>query len=61
MADGGDGYPVFRPRMTTRDIMDQALANYVTAASPLSAPLQNRIVCADSNTAAPPACPTILP
>ena len=61
MADGGDGYPVFRPRMTTRDIMDQALANYVAAASPLSAPLQNRIVCADSNAAAPPACPTILP
>jgi len=61
MADGGDGYQVVRPRMTTRDIMDQALANYVAAASPLSAPLQNRIVCADSNPAAPPACPTILP
>ena len=23
MADGGDGYPVFRPRMTTREIMDE--------------------------------------
>jgi 2',3'-cyclic-nucleotide 2'-phosphodiesterase (5'-nucleotidase family) len=61
MADGGDGYPVFRPRMTTREIMDQAVANYVTATSPIAAPLQNRIVCADSNAAAPPACPTILP
>ncbi|HEX7346225.1 MAG TPA: 5'-nucleotidase C-terminal domain-containing protein, partial [Candidatus Limnocylindrales bacterium] len=61
MADGGDSYPVFRPRMTTREIMDQALADYVTANSPIAAPLQNRIVCADSNTAAPPACPAILP
>ena len=61
IADGGDGYPVFRPRMTTREIMDEALADYVSANSPIAAPLQNRIVCADSNTAAPPACPTILP
>jgi 2',3'-cyclic-nucleotide 2'-phosphodiesterase (5'-nucleotidase family) len=61
MADGGDGYPVFRPRMTTREIMDQAVANYITANSPVPAPLQGRITCADSNTAAPPACPTTLP
>jgi 2',3'-cyclic-nucleotide 2'-phosphodiesterase (5'-nucleotidase family) len=61
MADGGDGYPVFRPRMTTREIMDEAVADYVTATSPIAAPLQNRIVCADSNMAAPPACPAILP
>jgi 2',3'-cyclic-nucleotide 2'-phosphodiesterase (5'-nucleotidase family) len=61
IADGGDGYPVFRPRMTTREIMDEAVADYVTANSPIAAPLQNRIVCADSNAAAPPACPTILP
>ena len=61
MADGGDGYPVFRPRMTTREIMDETVADYVTANSPIAAPLQNRIVCADSNAAAPPACPTILP
>ena len=61
MADGGDGYPVFRPRMTTREIMDEVLADHVTANSPIAAPLQNRIVCADSNAAAPPACPTILP
>jgi 2',3'-cyclic-nucleotide 2'-phosphodiesterase (5'-nucleotidase family) len=61
IADGGDGYPVFRPRMTTREIMDEAVADYITANSPIAAPLQDRIVCADSNTAAPPACPTILP
>jgi 2',3'-cyclic-nucleotide 2'-phosphodiesterase (5'-nucleotidase family) len=61
IADGGDGYPVFRPRMTTREIMDEVLADHVSANSPIAAPLQNRIVCADSNPAAPPACPTILP
>jgi 2',3'-cyclic-nucleotide 2'-phosphodiesterase (5'-nucleotidase family) len=61
MADGGDGYPVFRPRMTTREIMDEVVADYVTATSPVPAPLQGRIECTDSNTAAPPACPTPLP
>jgi 2',3'-cyclic-nucleotide 2'-phosphodiesterase (5'-nucleotidase family) len=61
IADGGDGYPVFRPRMTTREIMDEVLADHVSANSPIAAPPQNRIVCADSNPAAPPACPTILP
>jgi 2',3'-cyclic-nucleotide 2'-phosphodiesterase (5'-nucleotidase family) len=61
MADGGDGYPVFRPRITTREIMDQALASYITANTPVNAALEGRIVCADSNPAAPPACPPILP
>jgi 2',3'-cyclic-nucleotide 2'-phosphodiesterase (5'-nucleotidase family) len=61
MADGGDGYPVIRPRMTSREIMDQALADYVTANTPISPSIQGRIVCADSNTAAPPACPAPLP
>jgi 2',3'-cyclic-nucleotide 2'-phosphodiesterase (5'-nucleotidase family) len=61
MADGGDGYPVFRPRITTREIMDETVADYIAANTPVPAPLQNRIVCADSNLAAPPACPTILP
>jgi 2',3'-cyclic-nucleotide 2'-phosphodiesterase (5'-nucleotidase family) len=61
MADGGDGYPVFRPRITTREIMDEVLADYVAATTPIAAPLQNRIVCADSSPAAPPACPTTVP
>jgi 2',3'-cyclic-nucleotide 2'-phosphodiesterase (5'-nucleotidase family) len=61
MADGGDGYPVFRPRMTTREIMDEAVADYLTANSPVNPVLQGRITCVDSNTAAPPACPTTLP
>ena len=61
MADGGDGYPVFRPRITTREIMDQTVADYVTANSPLAPSIQGRIECVDSNPAAPPACPTPLP
>jgi 2',3'-cyclic-nucleotide 2'-phosphodiesterase (5'-nucleotidase family) len=61
MADGGDGYPVIRPRITTREIMDQALADYVTANSPIAPSIQGRITCTDSNTSAPPACPTPLP
>jgi hypothetical protein len=59
MSDGGDGYPVFRPRITTREIMDQAVADYITANSPLAPAIQGRINCVDSNPAAPPACPTI--
>ncbi len=61
MADGGDGYPIFRPRMTTREIMDEALADYVSANSPVPGALQGRITCADSNPAAPPACPVTTP
>jgi len=34
MASGGDGYPFFTPRVTTQDIMDQVLADYITANSP---------------------------
>ena len=61
MANGGDGYPNFASRMTTQDIMDQTLADYVTAHSPLAAPLQNRIVCSDPNPGAGNDCPVILP
>jgi 2',3'-cyclic-nucleotide 2'-phosphodiesterase (5'-nucleotidase family) len=59
MSDGGDGYPVFRPRITTREIMDQAVADYITANSPLAPAIQGRINCADSMPAVPPACPAI--
>jgi 2',3'-cyclic-nucleotide 2'-phosphodiesterase (5'-nucleotidase family) len=61
MADGGDGYPVLRPRITTREIMDQALANYVTANTPLNPTIQGRIVCTDSGPGTGNACPTPLP
>jgi 2',3'-cyclic-nucleotide 2'-phosphodiesterase (5'-nucleotidase family) len=64
MASGGDGYPNFFSRSTSQAIMDQVLADYVEATSPLS-PVVNvfpngRINCADSNGATVPNCPTLV-
>jgi 2',3'-cyclic-nucleotide 2'-phosphodiesterase (5'-nucleotidase family) len=63
MAGGGDGYPVFSSRATTQDIMDQVLADYVAANSPLSPFVKafpdGRINCADSNGATEPNCPAL--
>jgi 2',3'-cyclic-nucleotide 2'-phosphodiesterase (5'-nucleotidase family) len=56
---GGDGYPDVYSRATTRDIMDQDLADYVSANSPISPSIQGRVVCADSNGATAPNCPAI--
>ena len=65
MAAGGDGYPFFTPRVTTQDIMDQVLADYITASSPISpfvlAAPSGRINCADSNGATAPNCPSLVP
>jgi 2',3'-cyclic-nucleotide 2'-phosphodiesterase (5'-nucleotidase family) len=61
MANGGDGYPVFAPRMSTLDIMDQVLADYVATKSPLAPTIQGRIQCTDSTPAAAPACPVPVP
>lgn len=61
MANGGDGYPNFTSRMVTREIMDEVLADYVSASSPISASVQGRIVCTDSNGATEPNCPVVLP
>jgi 2',3'-cyclic-nucleotide 2'-phosphodiesterase (5'-nucleotidase family)/predicted AlkP superfamily phosphohydrolase/phosphomutase len=49
MATGGDGYPILISRATTRDIMDQVLADYVTANTPISPAIQARIKCFDPN------------
>jgi 2',3'-cyclic-nucleotide 2'-phosphodiesterase (5'-nucleotidase family)/predicted AlkP superfamily phosphohydrolase/phosphomutase len=65
MANGGDGYPNFASRMTSQDIMDQVLADHVTANSPLSpvvkAAPDGRINCTDSNGTDAPNCPALLP
>jgi 2',3'-cyclic-nucleotide 2'-phosphodiesterase (5'-nucleotidase family) len=65
MAKAGDGYPDFSARMTTQDVMDQVLADYVAAKSPLSpfvkAAPDGRINCVDSNGAATPNCPALTP
>jgi 2',3'-cyclic-nucleotide 2'-phosphodiesterase (5'-nucleotidase family) len=58
MASGGDGYPVFTSRATTLDIMDQVLADHVTANSPLSPTIQGRSACTTSGATA---CPVITP
>jgi 2',3'-cyclic-nucleotide 2'-phosphodiesterase (5'-nucleotidase family) len=64
MASGGDSYPNFASRMATQDIMDQVLADHVTANSPLSPSVKafpnGRINCADSNGATAPNCPTLV-
>jgi hypothetical protein len=55
MAGGGDGYPVFNNRVSyaTQDIMDQDLADFIGANTPiapfvLAAP-SGRINCIDGN------------
>jgi 2',3'-cyclic-nucleotide 2'-phosphodiesterase (5'-nucleotidase family) len=59
MAGGGDGYPNFASRATTRDIMDQVLAAYIAANSPVNpvvlAPPTGRINCTGA------ACPVVTP
>jgi 2',3'-cyclic-nucleotide 2'-phosphodiesterase (5'-nucleotidase family) len=53
MANGGDGYPNFFSRVTTQNIMDADVADYIAAHSPLSPSVKafpnGRINCADSN------------
>ena len=65
MMNGGDGYPVFASRATTQDIMDQVTADYITANSPVAPSVKaapnGRINCADSNGAAAPNCPALVP
>jgi 2',3'-cyclic-nucleotide 2'-phosphodiesterase (5'-nucleotidase family) len=55
MASGGDGYPNFVSRMTTRDIMDQVLADYVAANTPISPAIQGRSNCVGAT------CPVVVP
>jgi len=63
MVSGGDGYPNFASRATSRDIMDQVLADYIAANTPISpvvsAAPNGRINCADSNGATAPNCPAL--
>ncbi|MGH8928826.1 MAG: 5'-nucleotidase C-terminal domain-containing protein, partial [Acidimicrobiia bacterium] len=58
MASGGDGYPNVFSRATTREIMDEVLADYVTANTPLAPSIQGRIVCTTSGATA---CPVVTP
>ncbi len=58
MASGGDTYPNLISRAVTRDVMVNVIADYITANSPVTPVLQDRIVCTTSGAAV---CPTILP
>jgi 2',3'-cyclic-nucleotide 2'-phosphodiesterase (5'-nucleotidase family) len=68
MASGGDGYPVTtsKPGYATQDVMDQVLADYLTANDPVSpfvkAAPDGRVNCTDSNgTGTAPDCPALTP
>ena len=56
---GGDGYPNVISKSTTRNIMDQDLAAYITANSPISPTIQGRIVCTDPTPGSGNNCPLI--
>jgi len=58
MAYGGDGYPNVASKMTTQNIMDQVLADYITLNTPVSPAIQGRIACTTSGATA---CPTVNP
>jgi 2',3'-cyclic-nucleotide 2'-phosphodiesterase (5'-nucleotidase family) len=61
MSSGGDGYPNFTPRITTQNIMDQVLADYITASSPINPAIQVRIKCVDPNPGTGNDCPVGSP
>jgi 2',3'-cyclic-nucleotide 2'-phosphodiesterase (5'-nucleotidase family) len=53
MAAGGDGYPNVASRAHSREVMDQAVADWITANTPLTPAIQGRIQCIGA------ACPPI--
>ena len=55
MAAGGDGYPVVSDRIVTRNFMDQDVADYIAANSPISPVIQVRIDCSGAT------CPVPIP
>jgi 2',3'-cyclic-nucleotide 2'-phosphodiesterase (5'-nucleotidase family) len=59
VAAGGDGYPSVASRMTTREILDAVVADYVAATTPIEPKLQGRITCTDSNPGDANACPAL--
>jgi len=61
MATGGDGYPNVYSRGTTQNLMDQVLADYITAHTPVSPAIQGRITCTDANGPTLPNCPVPVP
>jgi 2',3'-cyclic-nucleotide 2'-phosphodiesterase (5'-nucleotidase family) len=61
MSSGGDGYPNFFSRATTQNLMDQVLADWVTANTPISPTIEGRIKCFDANPGVGNDCPVGSP
>ncbi|MGH2401264.1 MAG: bifunctional metallophosphatase/5'-nucleotidase [Candidatus Limnocylindria bacterium] len=53
VASGGDGYPNFKDRMVTLEILDNAVSSWITDNSPLNPTIQGRINCTGTG------CPAI--
>ena len=64
-ANGGDGYPNFSSRMTSQDIMEEVVADYITLNTPIAPRVlgggAGRITCQDANPGTAPDCPTLVP
>ena len=64
MAGGGDGYPVFTSRATTGAFADQALADWISANTPISpfvkAYPDGRVNCTDTNLGDGNQCPALV-
>ncbi len=58
MSGGGDGYPNFFSRATTREVMDQVVADHVAAHTPVAPAIQSRITCTTSGATV---CPVVVP
>jgi len=60
MATGGDGYPNVYARGTTQNLMDQVVADYITAqpGGTISPAIQGRVNCTTSGATA---CPVVVP
>ncbi len=55
MASGGDGYPDFSSRADSRDPLDQVVADYISANTPITPTIQDRIACSGAT------CPVPVP
>jgi 2',3'-cyclic-nucleotide 2'-phosphodiesterase (5'-nucleotidase family) len=58
MVNGGDGYPNFASRASSRDFMDQVVADYITANTPITPTIQGRVDCTTSGATV---CPVVTP
>ncbi len=58
MSTGGDGYPNFASRVTTQNIMDQVVADHITAHTPVSPAIVGRVTCTTSGATL---CPVVVP